>query len=791
MLSSGVERVLDRAIQHARSLRHEFVAPEHLLLSLLDEPDVATVLLATKVDVTKLRRELESHIASHIPRFNLNEETLGESSGSDLSPLQDEHTPQLTLAFKRILQRAVVQVQSSGRDQVECIHLVVALFDERESFALYFLQRQGLTRFDLISILSHGLPSSHMEPKFLSEAKGESDDRPGQTADPLTEYAVNLNEKARAGRVDPLIGREDVLERMIQTLSRRTKNHPLLIGEPGVGKTAVVEGLAQRIVDGAVPAAIQDCEIFALDIGLLLAGTKFRGDFEERLKGVVEAVKNREKRSILFIDEIHTLVGAGGTQGGSMDASNLLKPALSGGEISCIGSTTHKDYRQHFEKDRALSRRFQTIEVLEPSIEEAIEILRGLKKKFEEFHGIRFTDEAIKSAVQLSVRHLTQNHLPDKAIDLLDEAAARARLMPSGATLVDVKDIEEVVAKIARVPSQSVSVDDRKRLASLASNLRLLVFGQDKAIDSVATAIKLGRAGLGSPQKPTGSFLFVGPTGVGKTEVAKQLAKVLGVKFLRFDMSEYMEKHAVARLIGAPPGYVGFEEGGLLTEAINKSPHAVLLLDEIEKAHPDLLNILLQVMDNGTLTDTNGRTSDFRNVVLIMTSNAGALDASKGAIGIVPGSESGKFLEAVKQVFSPEFINRLDAIVPFEHLTPEVLSQVVDKFLMELQSQLSDRQIEFIVSDEAKSFLIEKGYDRTYGARPMARALLEYVKKPIVDELLFGQLEKAGGLIEIEVQVPNGSARGEFVAKPLKFKITPKPLQTVEKRDTHFYLKGH
>lgn len=759
MLSSNLEKHLNMAATFAKEHRHEFVSLEHILLALTKDPEVAEIITACGGDVAALSSDLETFLDQHCPRVRL---LKAEGDDSLMEAAQETWKPEFTLACHRLLQRAVIQVQSSGKDLVSTSNVLAALFSEKDSHAVYFMEQQGITQFDVINFMSHGVRK--VEPGAAADENGrEIDGLPRDASkdpdhaksakqSPLQAFCVNLNERARQGKCDPLVGRDDVIDRAIQVLCRRTKNNPLLIGEPGVGKTAIADGLAMRIVEGQAPPQLEDAVIYSLDMGALLAGTKFRGDFEERLKSVVKALE-QEPHGILFIDEIHTLVGAGATSGGSMDASNLLKPSLANGSLSCIGSTTYKEYRQHFEKDRALSRRFQKIDVQEPSVEDTIQILEGLKSRYEEHHNVRYSGAALKAAAELSARYIHARHLPDKAIDVMDEAGARVRInAKDGDTkVIRVPDVEKVVSSIAQVPMRSVNVTDKSQLRDLEKNLRSMVFGQDKAIEAVATAIKLSRTGLGRENKPIGSYLFAGPTGVGKTEVSKQLARFLGNSFLRFDMSEYMEKHTVSRLVGAPPGYVGYEEGGLLTEAVTKNPYAVLLLDEIEKAHPDIYNILLQVMDNGTLTDTHGKTADFRNVILILTTNAGAADAQKGSVGINPAPASDKSIEAIKRAFTPEFINRLDAIVHFQPLPEEVIRQVVRKFVGELARQLSKKKIEIALTDEAEKWLVKKGYDPLYGARPLARAIDEHLKKPLVDEILFGRLEK-GGRVEVDIR---------------------------------------
>ncbi|MEK7358574.1 MAG: ATP-dependent Clp protease ATP-binding subunit ClpA, partial [Bdellovibrionota bacterium] len=734
-------------------------------------------------DVVELVVELEKFLDQHCPRVRFQKAEGDDSvagAGIDSNSAYEHWKPEFTLACHRLLQRAVIQVQSAGKDLVTTGNVLVAIFNEKDSHAVYFMEAQGVTQFDVINYISHGVskadPTSMSGPissSSSSSSAGPQDDRDmeidGLPKDsskqgkqsPLKAFCVNLNERARQGKLDPMIGREDVIERSVQVLCRRTKNNPLLIGEPGVGKTAIADGLAQRIVAGDVPEALKGATIYSLDMGALLAGTKFRGDFEERLKAVVKALE-AEPHGVLFIDEIHTLVGAGATSGGSMDASNLLKPSLANGGLSCIGSTTYKEYRQHFEKDRALSRRFQKIDVNEPSVEDTIKILEGLKSRYEEHHNVEYSTGALKAAAELSARYIQARHLPDKAIDVIDEVGARVRINAKDAETkkIKVSDVEKVVASMAQVPVHSVNSQDKTALRELEPKLKGVVFGQDKAIEAVATAIKMSRTGLGRDNKPIGSYLFAGPTGVGKTEVCKQLASILGNQFLRFDMSEYMEKHAVSRLVGAPPGYVGYEEGGLLTEAVTKNPYAVLLLDEIEKAHPDIYNILLQVMDNGTLTDSHGKTADFRNIVLILTTNAGAADAQKGNVGINPVAHSDKHQEAIKRALTPEFINRLDAIVHFDKLPEDVMMKVVGKFLGELEKQLGKKKIELVATDAALKWLLKKGFDPLYGARPMARTIDEHIKKPLVDEILFGRLEKGG---KVKVSIKDDKPVFEFV----------------------------
>ena len=743
MLSRNLEQTLHRALGLAGERRHEYATLEHLLLSLGDDADAMGVLRACGVDVDKLKRDLTEFL------------------DKDLAGLVTERggDPKPTAGFQRVVQRAAIHVQSSGRDEVTGANVLVALFSERESHAVYFLQLQDMTRLDAVNFISHGIAKApgRSQPR-AAKGDGPGNEEPGQEReekgrgaprgqDALANYCVNLNKKAEQGKIDPLIGRDQEIERTIQILCRRTKNNPLYVGDPGVGKTAIAEGLAKRIVEGDVPEVLAKSTIYSLDMGSLLAGTRYRGDFEERLKAVVTELE-AQPGSVLFIDEIHTVIGAGATSGGAMDASILLKPALSQGTIRCIGSTTYKEFRTHFEKDRALVRRFQKIDVNEPSLEDTVKILQGLKTNYEKHHKVRYTPEAIRAAVELSAKYIHDRKLPDKAIDVIDEAGASRMLLPENKRrkTVTLKDVEDIVAKIARIPPKSVSTDDRETLKNLERDLKAMVFGQEKAIETLASAIKLSRAGLRDPEKPIGNYLFSGPTGVGKTEVAKQLAKTLGIELIRFDMSEYMERHSVSRLIGAPPGYVGFDQGGLLTDAIDQHPHAVLLLDEIEKAHQDLFNILLQVMDHGKLTDHNGKNVNFRNVILIMTTNAGASDMAKPAIGFERDARVGEDEEAIKRMFTPEFRNRLDAVVPFAGLSPEIVAQVVEKFVMQLEAQLADRNVTIELSSAAKEWLSERGYDPLYGARPLARVIQEYVKKPLAEELLFGKLAKGGSV---------------------------------------------
>jgi ATP-dependent Clp protease ATP-binding subunit ClpA len=746
MLSRNLEASLHRALGLASERHHEYATLEHLLLSLTEDQEAIAVLRACNVDVDRLRTDLTEFVDSALA-------DLVSARGGDPKP---------TAGFQRVVQRAAIHVQSSGREEVTGANVVVALFSERESHAVYFLQLQDMTRLDAVNYISHGIAKTPGRSQSRpvqgadEDAKGEAAVKKGQEA--LNAYCVNLNKKALAGKIDPLIGRDPEIERTIQILCRRSKNNPLYVGDPGVGKTAIAEGLARRIVKNEVPEVLSNAVIYSLDMGALLAGTRYRGDFEERLKAVVSELEAIEG-AVLFIDEIHTVIGAGATSGGSMDASNLLKPALATGALRCIGSTTYKEYRTHFEKDRALVRRFQKIDVNEPTIDDAIKILEGIKPYYEAHHRVRYTHDAIKAAVELSVRYIGDRKLPDKAIDVIDEVGAARMLLPESKRrkTVTVKDVEDIVAKIARVPPKSVSTNDMAVLKTLQRDLSTLVFGQDKAIEALSSAIKLARAGLREPEKPIGCYLFSGPTGVGKTEVARQLSKILGIELVRFDMSEYMERHSISRLIGAPPGYVGFDQGGLLTDSIDQHPHCVLLLDEIEKAHPDLYNILLQVMDHGKLTDHNGKNVDFRNVILIMTTNAGASDMAKAAIGFGRESREGEDTEAIQRMFTPEFRNRLDSIIPFAGLTPEVVSRVVDKFIIQLETQLGDRDVTILLTDQARAWLAEKGYDKNYGARPLARVIQEHIKRALAEELLFGRLSK-GGVVKVAVD-PDDKAK--------------------------------
>ncbi len=735
MLSSNLERSLHRALALANERSHEFATLEHLLLSLVEDQDALSVLRACNVDVDRLRAEVSDYIDTELTG-------LVTDRDEDAKP---------TAGFQRVLQRAAIHVQSSGREEVTGANVIVAMFAERESHAVYFLQEQDMTRFDAVNYISHGIAKAPGEdaartPEGADDAGGESVVKQGTEA--LAAYCVDLNAKAADGRIDPLIGREAEVERTVQILCRRTKNNPLYVGDPGVGKTAIAEGLARRIVNGEVPEVLGESTIYALDMGALLAGTRYRGDFEERLKAVLKELENTPG-AVLFIDEIHTVIGAGATSGGSMDASNLLKPALQSGALRCIGSTTYKEFRNYFEKDRALVRRFQKIDIHEPSLKDSVKILRGLKPYYEEHHGVRYTSDALTAAVDLSARYIHDRKLPDKAIDVIDEVGAAQNLVaPSKRKKsIAVRDIEDVVAKIARIPPKNVSRDDKETLRNLERDLKRMVFGQDTAIDALVAAIKLARAGLREPEKPIGNYLFSGPTGVGKTEVARQLALTLGVELVRFDMSEYMERHSVSRLIGAPPGYVGFDQGGLMTDAIDQNPYAVMLLDEIEKAHPDLFNVLLQIMDHGKLTDHNGKQIDFRNVILIMTTNAGAADLAKTAIGFGRTVREGDDREAIDRMFSPEFRNRLDATIGFAGLPPEIVRRVVDKFVMQLEEQLADRGVTIELDGEARVWLAEKGYDPRMGARPLARQIQEHLKKPLSEELLFGELAKGGSVL--------------------------------------------
>jgi len=758
--SSTLEHAIHAALALANERRHEFATLEHLLLALLDEPDAARVMRACSVDLDELRSSLVTFVDEDLSNL------VTDIDGSEAVP---------TAAFQRVIQRAAIHVQSSGRTEVTGANVLVAIFAERESDAAYFLQDQDMTRYDAVNFIAHGVakdPAYGEQRPVTGAHEAEEEPQPQASSEgekkesALAKYCVDLNAKSREGDIDPLIGRGHEVERCIQVLCRRRKNNPLLVGDPGVGKTAIAEGLARKIVQGEVPEVLSETTIYSLDMGALLAGTRYRGDFEERLKAVVTELESHPD-AVLFIDEIHTVIGAGATSGGAMDASNLLKPALQGGKLRTMGSTTYKEFRQHFEKDRALSRRFQKIDVNEPTVEDAIAILKGLKPYFEEHHSVKFTTDAIKSAVELSARYINDRKLPDKAIDVIDEAGAAQHLVPESKRrkTIGVKEVEAVVAKIARIPPKSVSKDDAEVLKDLEKSLKRVVFGQDDAIDALSSAIKLARAGLREPEKPIGNYLFAGPTGVGKTEVAKQLADTLGVELLRFDMSEYMEKHAVSRLIGAPPGYVGFDQGGLLTDGVDQHPHCVLLLDEIEKAHPDVFNILLQVMDNGQLTDHNGRTVNFRNVVLIMTSNAGASEQAKAAIGFGRDRREGEDTAAIERTFTPEFRNRLDAVISFAPLPKEVILQVVEKFVLQLEAQLMDRNVSIELTRKAAEWLADKGYDDKMGARPLGRVIQEHIKKPLAEELLFGKLTK-GGVVKVGIKDGKIDLRLEGPGKP-------------------------
>jgi ATP-dependent Clp protease ATP-binding subunit ClpA len=776
--SRSLEQALHRALALANERRHEYATLEHLLLSLVDDQDASAVMRACNVDVDALRGNLNEYVNSELA--NLVIET------------RDEAKP--TAGFQRVIQRAVIHVQSSGREEVTGANVLVAIFAERESHAAYFLQEQDMTRYDAVNYISHGIAkrpgSSETRPVRGAEEEGEprenrdsapsegEKDKGKKKESAIDAYCVNLNKKARDGKIDPLIGRESEVQRTIQILCRRQKNNPLLVGDPGVGKTAIAEGLARKIITGEVPEVLEDATVFSLDMGTLLAGTRYRGDFEERLKQVIKEIEAHPK-AIMFIDEIHTVIGAGATSGGAMDASNLLKPALSSGSLRCIGSTTYKEYRQYFEKDRALVRRFQKIDVNEPTVPDAIEILKGLKPYFEEFHKLRYTGDAIKAAVELSARYIHDRKLPDKAIDVIDESGASQMLVPEAKRkkTIGVKEIEATIATMARIPPKTISKDDAEVLRELETTLKRTVYGQEKAIEALSSSIKLARAGLRDAEKPIGNYLFAGPTGVGKTEVARQLASALGVELIRFDMSEYMERHTVSRLIGAPPGYVGFDQGGLLTDKIDQHPHSVLLLDEIEKAHPDLFNILLQVMDHGKLTDNNGKQVDFRNVILIMTTNAGAADMIKQAYGFTKSKREGDDTEAINRLFAPEFRNRLDAVVSFGNLPKNVVSRVVDKFILQLEAQLADRNVTIELTDEAREWLVENGYDDAMGARPLARLIQQTIKTPLADEVLFGRLKNGGAVKVVVVQSQIGiKVLGlEYPAGP----ATPKPEKDV------------
>ena len=741
MIAQELEVSLHMAFVDARQKRHEFITVEHLLLALLDNPTAAEVMRAVGANIDDLRKNLIQFITEHTP-------TVAGTDDVDTQP---------TLGFQRVIQRAIMHVQSSsnGKKEVTGANVLVAIFGEKDSHAVYYLHQQGTTRLDVVNFISHGITKQQPETKEKAAAGSENQEAETEAegkASPLENYTQNLNKSAAEGRIDPLIGRDAELERVVQTLCRRRKNNPLLVGEAGVGKTAIAEGLAKRIVEGEVPEILKDCVVYSLDMGALLAGTKYRGDFEQRLKGVLKKLTNNPN-AILFIDEIHTLIGAGAASGGTLDASNLLKPALSSGQLKCIGATTYAEFRGVFEKDHALSRRFQKVDVNEPSVDETVQILRGLKSRYEEHHGIKYSAAAITTAAELAARYINDRQLPDKAIDVIDEAGAAQRILPKSKQkkIIGKTDIEEIIAKIARIPPHNVSSDDRSKLQTLDRDLKNVVFGQDKAIDALAAAIKMARSGLGSPTKPIGSFLFSGPTGVGKTEVARQLAFTMGIELIRFDMSEYMERHAVSRLIGAPPGYVGFDQGGLLTEAIAKKPHAVLLLDEIEKAHPDIFNILLQVMDHGTLTDNNGRKADFRNIIIIMTTNAGSESLQKSVIGFTNVRQAGDEMAEIKRLFTPEFRNRMDAMISFKALDEDIILRVVDKFLMQLEQQLHEKKVEAIFTDVLRKHLAKKGFDPLMGARPMSRLIQETIRKALADELLFGKLV-SGGKVTVDLE---------------------------------------
>src|SRR5476649_489303 len=746
MIAQELEVSLHMAFMEARQARHEFITVEHLLLALLDNPTAAEVLRACAANIEDLRQNLRNFIHDNTPTV----------------PGTDDVDTQPTLGFQRVIQRAIMHVQSTsnGKKEVTGANVLVAIFGEKDSHAVYYLQQQGVTRLDVVNFISHGIAKTNTgdAAKASSDANPEAEDAAAQKETPLAQFTQNLNQLAKDGKIDPLIGRELEVERVVQVLCRRRKNNPLLVGEAGVGKTAIAEGLAWRITRGEVPDILADAQVYSLDMGALLAGTKYRCDFEQRLKTALKELKERP-HAVLFIDEIHTLIGAGAASGGTLDASNLLKPALSSGQLKCIGATTFTEYRGIFEKDAALSRRFQKVDVAEPTVEQTIAILRGLKSRFEEHHGVKYSSGALSAAAELSARFITDRHLPDKAIDVIDEAGAAQRILPKSKQkkVITKHEIEEIVAKIARVPAQSVSSDDRSQLKNLDRNLKAVVFGQDKAIDALSSAIKMSRSGLGNPQKQTGCFLFSGPTGVGKTEVARQLAYIMGVELIRFDMSEYMERHAVSRLIGAPPGYIGFDQGGLLTEAITKHPYSVLLLDEIEKAHPDIFNILLQVMDHGTLTDNNGRKADFRNVVIVMTTNAGAEGLSKNVIGFSNTKSPGDEMGEIKRLFTPEFRNRLDAVVSFAALDEQIILRVVDKFLMQLEEQLSEKKVEVLFTDSLKKYLAKNGFDPQMGARPMARLIQDTIRRALADELLFGKLAN-GGRVTIDLD-ENGQVK--------------------------------
>ncbi len=748
MLSNELEYCLNDAFHRAREARHEYLTVEHLLLAILDTPKVREILRACGADLTKLKQDLKDHIDQSTPH-------LEESEEREVQP---------TLGFQRVLQRAVFHVQSSGKKEVGVGNVLVAIFSEKQSHSVFLLNRQHVARLDVVNYIAHGLSKIADERTDKEETHTDAERDPEGGGSALDKYTTNLNRLAQEGKIDPLIGRKLEIERTVEILCRRRKNNPLYVGEAGVGKTAIAEGLARLIVEGKVPDVLSDCTVYALDMGALIAGTKYRGDFEKRLKGVITELK-KQPGAILFIDEIHTVIGAGAASGGVMDASNLIKPVLTNGELRCIGSTTYQEYRGIFEKDHALARRFQKIDVVEPSVEETIEILLGLKSRFEEHHSIVYAVDAMRAAAELSARYITERHLPDKAIDVVDEAGARLRLKPIAERehTVEVHHIEEVVARMARIPPKSVSTSDREVLKNLERNLKLVIFGQDKAVESLAAAIKMARSGLGDQRKPLGNFLLAGPTGVGKTEVTRQLAIAMGVEFLRFDMSEYMERHTVSRLIGAPPGYVGFDQGGLMTEAITKHPHCVLLLDEIEKAHPDVFNLLLQVMDHGTLTDNNGRKADFRHVIIVMTTNAGAQEMSRPSIGFLHSDNTSDGMEAIRRIFTPEFRNRLDAVIQFAPLDRLTIERVVDKLIVEVEMQLEQKGVQLSVEDAARSWIAEKGYDAKMGARPMARVIQEHIKRPLAEELLFGSLAGGG---QVSVSVAADGSKLEFECTP-------------------------
>ncbi|MBM3117729.1 ATP-dependent Clp protease ATP-binding subunit ClpA [Jeongeupia naejangsanensis] len=737
MIAQELEVSLHMAFMEARQKRHEYITVEHLLLALLDNPSAAEVLRACSANIDELRRQLSDFVTEHTPVV----------SGTG------EVETQPTIGFQRVIQRAILHVQSSGKKEVTGANVLVAIFGEKDSHAVYFLHQQGITRLDVVNFISHGIAKAGGSAPATPKPESSGEEHEGEVAagGALENFTQNLNQQALAGKIDPLIGRDSELERVVQILCRRRKNNPLLVGEAGVGKTAIAEGLARQIVEGDVPDILADATVYALDMGALLAGTKYRGDFEQRLKAVIKQL-SEERNAILFIDEIHTLVGAGAASGGTLDASNLLKPALSNGTLKCIGATTYTEYRGIFEKDNALSRRFQKIDVVEPTVQQTVEILKGLKEKFESHHGVKYTLSALTTAAELSAKYINDRHLPDKAIDVIDEAGAAQKILPRSKQkkTINKHEIEEIVSKIARIPPKSVSNDDKSALKTLDRDLKNVVFGQDKAIEALSTSIKMARAGLGNPQKPIGAFLFSGPTGVGKTEVARQLAYTLGIELIRFDMSEYMERHAVSRLIGAPPGYVGFEQGGLMTEAVNKHPYSVLLLDEIEKAHPDIFNVLLQVMDHGTLTDNNGRKADFRNVILVMTTNAGAESLNRPVMGFTAKKETGDEMQEIKRLFTPEFRNRLDAVIPFAPLSHEIILQVVDKFLLQLEMQLQEKKVDAHFTPALKDMLAQQGFDPLMGARPMARLIQDTIRKALADELLFGRLTH-GGDVTIDV----------------------------------------